>query len=168
MEKRVILKNAQQEPYSILMLDMQDDELEFYRRFVRRHGGALKPGPHRSYYVLYFPPGTQKLPNDPDDPQMQETYRLLYPDGICLTWYRLLILDGQPLSNTLLVPVEDEDWGLFEEAASEPAGEIAQGEAQGRPRIAHRGSGQVRVPLPALREADDYETSKLAFPWPER
>jgi len=38
MEKRVILKNAQQEPYSILMLDMQDDELEFYRRFVRRHG----------------------------------------------------------------------------------------------------------------------------------
>ena len=156
MEKRVILKNAQQEPYSILMLDMQDDELEFYRRFVRRHGGALKPGPNRSYYVLYFPPGTQKLPNDPDDPQMQETYRLLYPDGVCLTWYRLLFLDGQPLSNTLLVPVEDDDWRLFEEAASEQAGEMVQGEVQERPRIAHRGSGQARELLPALQEADDH------------
>jgi hypothetical protein len=164
MEKRVIPKNAQQEPYSILMLDMQDDELDFYRRFVRRHGGVLKPGPYRGSAVLSFPPGTQKLSNDPDDPQMQETYRLLYAEGICLTWYRLLILDGQPLSHTLLVPVEDEDWELFEEAESEQEGGDCAGATASRPPGQRAGARSAAGLAGNRRLLDERAGVPIVFP----
>lgn len=145
---------------------MQPDELEFYARFVRRHGGAFLPDPlgvivdgepSECCYRLYFPDAVKKLPNDPDDPQMQETYRLLYPDGTSLTWYRRLILDGVPLSNTLLVPVEDGDWPLFDQNALDRdlARTRQPGESEtdgGMPRISHRGGGQANVPQPVTSE----------------
>jgi hypothetical protein len=109
MEKQTCLEHADCACSSLLLSDVQDDELEFFRRFVRRHGGAIVPEGQQGWYRLEFPPGTQRLPNDEDDPQMDETYRLQYPDGAGLIWYRLLMLDGRPRARTLLAPVEDDD-----------------------------------------------------------
>jgi hypothetical protein len=50
--------------------------------------------------------------------------------------------------------VEDEDWGLFEDEASEQEEELAQGEGENRLRLAHRGSGQMYEPIPVLHETD--------------
>jgi hypothetical protein len=50
--------------------------------------------------------------------------------------------------------VEDEDWELFEEAASEQEEEGAQGETQERLRLAHRGSGRMDELIPVLQETD--------------
>lgn len=112
MEKETHVAHAQPACFSLLLSGMQDEELEFFRRFVCRHGGAISPVERQGWYQLDCPPGTQQVPNDERDPQMDETYRLQYPDGAGLIWYRLLMLDGILRANTLLAPAEEDGWPL--------------------------------------------------------
>jgi hypothetical protein len=55
--------------------------------------------------------------------------------------------------------VEDDDWRLFEDGASEQAEEVAQGEGENRLRLAHRVSGQMYEPIPVLHETDASQVS---------
>ncbi|HEY1348864.1 MAG TPA: hypothetical protein VGF67_04485 [Ktedonobacteraceae bacterium] len=106
MEKQTYLASVQPASPSLILSDVQDDELKFFQRFVRQHGGAIVPMGRSSWYRLEFPPGTQRLPNDERDPQMNQTCRLQYPDGAGLIWYRLLMVDGVLRARVLLVPGE--------------------------------------------------------------
>ncbi len=102
--------------YAWLFLEVSEEEVRFYRRFVQRHGGAFEAmtRPEGSYR-LDFPPGTRIVPNEEAGLPLRESYHLVYPDGVHVTWYRVMKLDGRVLRDVLLVPVaQDEDWTLFE------------------------------------------------------
>ncbi len=106
--------NLNTPPCSRLFLDASQDEILFYRRFVKRHGGAFEPmrQPAGSYR-LDFPPGTRIARSEDFD--LCDSYHLVYPDGTHLTWYRVMQLDRRWLWDVLLVPVpDDDDWALFE------------------------------------------------------
>lgn len=96
----------------------------FYRRFVARHGGAFTAIEQaEASYRLDCPPGTRIVPNEEEGLPLEESYRLVYPDGTHVTWYREMKLDGRPLPDVLLVPVEnDQDWALFEGEPCQEAG----------------------------------------------
>ncbi len=112
MESGTIDLNAP--PASRLLLRVSEDEMLFYRRFVERHGGAFEAVRQPvGGYRLDFPPGTRIVTNDAYD--LRDSYRLLYPDGAFMTWYRMIKLDRRWLWDVLLVPVpDDDDWALFE------------------------------------------------------
>src|SRR5581483_11828819 len=79
-------------PMARLLLKVDEAEAIFYRRFVERHGGA--------FVALRSPKGS---------------YRIDFPPGASLTWYRMFKLDGRWIDDVLLVPVpDDDDWALFD------------------------------------------------------
>jgi hypothetical protein len=101
-------------PMARLLLKVDEAEAVFYRRFVERHGGSFVAlrSPKGSYR-LDFPPGARVERNDEYEPH--DSYRIAYPDGAFLTWYRMFKLDGRWIDDVLLVPVpDDDDWGLFD------------------------------------------------------
>lgn len=106
---------ASKQPYAWLFLDMSEEEIQFHRRFVERHGGAFTAVEHPTRgYRLDFPPGTRMVPNEDEELTLRESYQLVYPDGTRVIWYRSMKLDGRELRDVLLMPVEDEqDWALF-------------------------------------------------------
>jgi hypothetical protein len=75
-------------PMARLLLKVDEAEAIFYRRFVERHGGAFVAlrSPKGSYR-LDFPPGTRVECNEGYEPH--DSYCILYPDGVALTWYRM-------------------------------------------------------------------------------
>jgi hypothetical protein len=121
MEKQTHVEHADCPCTALLLSDVPDNELEFFRRFASRHGGAVVPVGHHGWYRLDLPPGTQQLPNDEDDLLMRETYRLLYPDGTSLIWYRQFVLDGVLHASTLLAPQEDDDGPVLASGEEEKA-----------------------------------------------
>jgi hypothetical protein len=101
-------------PMARLLLKVDEEEAIFYRQFVERHGGSFvglrSP---KSSYRLDFPPGTRVERNEGYEPH--DSYRIVYPDGVALTWYRMFKLDGRWIDDVLLVPVpDDDDWALFD------------------------------------------------------
>lgn len=104
------------ERYAWLFVEVSEEERAFYRRFVRQHGGAFEAVEQPTDgYRLDFPPGTRIVPNQEAGLSLRDSYHLVYPDGVYVTWYRAMKLDGQVLRDVLLVPVaQDEDWALFE------------------------------------------------------
>lgn len=122
MEKKSSPVDTDQEPCPLFLSGLKADAQAFYQRFVARHGGAFIATEQEGRYRLDFPPGTRKVPNDVSDPLMRSTYRLLYPDGASFIWFRTLIIDGEPHSDTLLTPIEDVERPLCEHDPYEMAG----------------------------------------------
>lgn len=108
---------------SWLFLEVSEEEVAFYRRFVERHGGAFvaMAGPESSYR-LDFPPCARIARNQELDVPLQDSYHIVYPDGARLTWYRVMKLDRRLVCNVLLAPVEDEDWARFAGETNRAAG----------------------------------------------
>lgn len=103
------------QPYAWLFLGMSEEEIQFHRRFVERHGGSFTAveQPARGYR-LDFPPDTRMVPHEEAGLPLRESYQLVYPDGARVLWYRAMKLDGRELRDVLPLPVEDEqDWALF-------------------------------------------------------
>jgi hypothetical protein len=99
---------------SWLFLEVSEEEVTFYRRFIERHGGAFvaMAGPERSYR-LDFPPGARIARNEELDVPLQDSYHIVYPDGARLTWYRVMKLDRRWMHNVLLAPMDDDEWARF-------------------------------------------------------
>ena len=113
METQVIEAGA--EAGSWMFLEVDENEVVFYRRFVERHGGAFVAlrEPQGSYR-LDFPPGTRIARNAGLGVPLRESYQIVYPDSERLTWYRAMKLDGRVVCNVLMTPVEDDaDWARF-------------------------------------------------------
>ncbi len=118
MERSKVEEGA--EAGSWLFLEVSEEEVVFYRRFVERHGGTFvaMAGPASSYR-LDFPPGTRIARNEELDVPVQDSYHIVYPDGARLTWYRVMKLDRRLMCNVLLAPVDDEEWTRFAGARDE-------------------------------------------------
>lgn len=107
---------------SWLLLEMVEGEVEFYQRFVKKHGGALVAmAQPADSYRLDFPPGTHIAPNEELDVPLQDSYHIVYPDGTRLTWYRIMKLDRRWLCNVLVAPVDNEDRAYFTEQTGKAA-----------------------------------------------
>ena len=94
---------------SWLFLEVSEEEEAFYRRFVERHGGAFVTlaGPE-GCYRLDFPACTRIACNEELGVPLEDSYHIVYPDGVRLTWYRVMKLDRRWMCNVLLAPVEEE------------------------------------------------------------
>ena len=100
--------NLNASPGSRLFLDAGEDDIRFYRRFVQRHGGTFEPVRQSAgSYRLDFPPGTRIARNQDFD--LCDSYHVVYPDGVHLTWYRVLRIDRRWLRDVLLAPLPDND-----------------------------------------------------------
>src|SRR5581483_331193 len=108
-------------PISRLFLNVSEEEILFYRRFVQRHGGAFEPMEQpvdrsrlqfapgipadqldlSGSYRLDFPRGARIAANEGFD--LRDSYRVLYPDGAYVVWYRVLTIDRRRVCDVLLV-----------------------------------------------------------------
>ena len=105
------------------LLEMSEEEVAFYGRFVARHGGALvRMGETEESYRLDFPPGTRIALNEELGMPLEDSYHIVYPDGTRLTWYRVMKLDRRLMHNVLVAPVDDEEWARFTDQADRKAG----------------------------------------------
>ena len=117
------IPQAKQKRYAWLFLEVSEEEKVFYQRFVARHGGAfVEVEQPAGGYRLDFPLGTRIVPNEEEQLPLDESYHLLYPDGVRITWYRAIKMDRRVLRDVLLVPVpDDDDWALFEKETCQAA-----------------------------------------------
>jgi hypothetical protein len=105
------------------LLEMSEEEVAFYQRFVARHGGALvRMGETEGSYRLDFPPGTRIAPNEELGVPLEDSYHIVYPDGTRLTWYRVMKLDRRWMYNVLLAPADDEEWACLKGQEGQQAG----------------------------------------------
>ncbi len=96
------------------LLEMSEEEVAFYQRFVARHGGALvRMGEPADSYRLDFPPGTRIALNEELGVPLEDSYHIVYPDGTRLTWYRVMKLDRRWMHDVLLAPADDEEWACL-------------------------------------------------------
>jgi len=85
---------TKQKRYAWLFLEVSEEEKVFYQRFVARHGGAFgEVEQPAGGYRLDFPPGTRIVLNEEERLPLEESYHLLYPDGVRITWYRAIKVD---------------------------------------------------------------------------